>query len=174
MHLTDDQSDHFDFLGNQWLSEAERDLMKKRQEETEARIRDEQRKIVVTLDIAGRRIVQHNTEDLAYQQEDVNASPLEYANQIEARNNSLSSGLSSRGGSVVPEDEEVMDEESLLDPFRIAETDHRQSGAFQNPFLQCQRPAFLPSGTKRGKDFLQSEGIKSSHERTRPTSHHLA
>ena len=56
--ILDDQADHFDYHGNQWLSEKQKQLMQKRQDDNDAKIREDQRKIVVTLDLAGRQIIE--------------------------------------------------------------------------------------------------------------------
>lgn len=57
-NILDDQADHFDYKGNQWLSQNEKALLEKRESDIDAKIREDQRKIIVTFDLAGRRIIQ--------------------------------------------------------------------------------------------------------------------
>merc|ERR1712014_188864 len=103
--------------------------------------------------IAGRRIVHHETAaDEAYQDDmDTEAEMIEYANQLKKRENAQGAqGLTSRGGQQLPDDE-PMDEESTMDPFLIAQTEQRKGGAFENPFLQSQRPQFRLSKSPSSK-----------------------
>lgn len=54
----DDQTDHFDYESNSWLSEKEKEAQRKKREAEDAAMEEDKRKIKITLDLAGRRIVE--------------------------------------------------------------------------------------------------------------------
>lgn len=55
--VIDDQSDYYDVEGNAWISEEEKQLLRKKQEEIEEADRARRNKLVVTLDLVGRKVV---------------------------------------------------------------------------------------------------------------------
>lgn len=59
--VIDDQSDYYD-EGNAWISEEEKQLLRKKQEEIEEADRARRNKLVVTLDLVGRKVVMTEQE----------------------------------------------------------------------------------------------------------------
>ncbi|KAG0604183.1 hypothetical protein M758_10G151100 [Ceratodon purpureus] len=61
--VIDDQSDYFEIDGNAWLSDKEKQLLRQRQE-VEERIEAERRKrVIVTIDLLGRKVVMEDKGD---------------------------------------------------------------------------------------------------------------
>eukprot|EP01018_Ginkgo_biloba_P038501 Gb_33235 [translate_table: standard] len=61
--VIDDQSDYYEIEGNTWISEEEKQLLRKKQEEIEEAECARRKKVIVTLDLVGRKVVM--TEDEA-------------------------------------------------------------------------------------------------------------
>ncbi|XP_004137406.1 uncharacterized protein C1A6.01c [Cucumis sativus] len=55
--VIDDQSDYYQIEGNSWLSNEEKELLKKKQEEIEEAERAKRNKVVVTFDLVGRKVL---------------------------------------------------------------------------------------------------------------------
>jgi len=60
--VIDDQSDYYDVEGNAWISEEEKQLLRKKQEEIEEADRARRNKLVVTFDLVGRKVVMTEQE----------------------------------------------------------------------------------------------------------------
>ncbi|PKA50718.1 hypothetical protein AXF42_Ash017597 [Apostasia shenzhenica] len=60
--VIDDQSDYYEIEGNSWLSEGEKELLKKKQEEIEEAEEARRRKVIVTFDLVGRKVVLNRDE----------------------------------------------------------------------------------------------------------------
>ena len=58
--MIDDQSDYFAVEGNQWLSEKQREAYRKKEEELRTARHSIRRNQTVTLDFAGRQVVEEN------------------------------------------------------------------------------------------------------------------
>ncbi|KAI9086453.1 hypothetical protein K1719_031537 [Acacia pycnantha] len=58
----DDQSDYYEIDGNNWLSQEEKELLKKKQEEMEDAERANRSKVVVTFDLVGRKVLLNKDE----------------------------------------------------------------------------------------------------------------
>lgn len=56
--MIDDESDYFSVDTNRWLSHDERDALQKKEESLRASKYGSRRKKAVTLDIAGRRVIE--------------------------------------------------------------------------------------------------------------------
>ncbi|XP_023519595.1 uncharacterized protein LOC111782962 [Cucurbita pepo subsp. pepo] len=55
--VIDDQSDYYQIEGNNWLSNEEKELLRKKQEEIEEAERAKRNKVVVTFDLVGRKVL---------------------------------------------------------------------------------------------------------------------
>ncbi|GLJ50084.1 hypothetical protein SUGI_1065250 [Cryptomeria japonica] len=55
--VIDDQSDYYEYEGNTWISEEEKKLLQKKQEEIEEAKQANRNKVVVTFDLVGRKVV---------------------------------------------------------------------------------------------------------------------
>lgn len=64
--VIDDQSDYYEIEGNSWLSNEEKQLLRKKQEETEEAELAKRSKVVVTFDLVGRKVLlnQDDVEEL--------------------------------------------------------------------------------------------------------------
>lgn len=60
--VIDDQSDYYEIEGNSWLSNEEKALLKKKQEEIEEAERLKRSKVVVTFDLVGRKVLLNEDE----------------------------------------------------------------------------------------------------------------
>lgn len=60
--VIDDQSDYYEIEGNSWLSNEEKELIKKKQEEIEEAERAKRNKVVVTFDLVGRKVLLNKDE----------------------------------------------------------------------------------------------------------------
>ncbi|QDZ19187.1 zf-C2HC5 domain-containing protein [Chloropicon primus] len=55
--IIDDQSDFFEIDSNIWLSQEEKAELKKREEEIEAQMREDERRVYITFDLLGRKVL---------------------------------------------------------------------------------------------------------------------
>lgn len=60
--VIDDQSDYYEVEGNAWISEEEKQLLRKKQEEIAEADRARRNKVVVTFDLVGRKVVMTEQE----------------------------------------------------------------------------------------------------------------
>lgn len=60
--VIDDQSDYYEIEGNSWLSNEEKQLLRKKQEETEEAELAKRNKVVVTFDLVGRKVILNRDE----------------------------------------------------------------------------------------------------------------
>ncbi|KAG5234060.1 hypothetical protein OIU76_000673 [Salix suchowensis] len=60
--VIDDQSDYYEIEGNSWLSNEEKQLLRKKQEETEEAEQAKRNKVVVTFDLVGRKVILNRDE----------------------------------------------------------------------------------------------------------------
>ncbi|KAM7266873.1 hypothetical protein ACFE04_009039 [Oxalis oulophora] len=60
--VIDDQSDYYEIDGNSWLSNQEKDLLKKKQAELQEAERLKRSKVVVTFDLLGRKVILNKDE----------------------------------------------------------------------------------------------------------------
>ncbi|CAK7343658.1 unnamed protein product [Dovyalis caffra] len=60
--VIDDQSDYCEMEGNNWLSQEEKQLLRKKQEEIEEAERAKRNKVVVTFDLVGRKVLLNEDE----------------------------------------------------------------------------------------------------------------
>lgn len=58
--VIDDQSDYYEFETNNWLSEKEKALLRKKQKEIEEAEKERKGKVVVTFDLVGRKVIMNN------------------------------------------------------------------------------------------------------------------
>ncbi|KAL5722781.1 hypothetical protein ACHQM5_006256 [Ranunculus cassubicifolius] len=60
--VIDDQSDYYEIDSNSWLSAEEKELLKKKQKETEEADKARRNKVVVTFDLVGRKVMVNENE----------------------------------------------------------------------------------------------------------------
>lgn len=60
--VIDDQSDYYEIEGNSWLSAEEKELLKKKQKEIEEAAEASRRKVIVTFDLVGRKVIMNKDE----------------------------------------------------------------------------------------------------------------
>ncbi|WOK91600.1 hypothetical protein Cni_G00291 [Canna indica] len=60
--VIDDQSDYYEIEGNSWLSAEEKQLLQKKQKEIEEAAEAQRRKVVVTFDLLGRKVILNKDE----------------------------------------------------------------------------------------------------------------
>ncbi|XP_020575709.1 activating signal cointegrator 1 [Phalaenopsis equestris] len=60
--VIDDQSDYYEIEGNSWLSAQEKELLKKKQKETEEAEEARRGKVIVTFDLVGRKVILNKDE----------------------------------------------------------------------------------------------------------------
>lgn len=60
--VIDDQSDYYEIEGNSWLSQEEKELLRKKREEIEEAERARRSKVVMTFDLLGRKVLMNEDE----------------------------------------------------------------------------------------------------------------
>ncbi|XP_047972842.1 activating signal cointegrator 1 [Salvia hispanica] len=60
--VIDDQSDYYEMEGNTWLSNEEKELLRKKREEIEEAERSKRSKVVMTFDLLGRKVLMNEDE----------------------------------------------------------------------------------------------------------------
>ncbi|XP_027156017.1 activating signal cointegrator 1-like [Coffea eugenioides] len=60
--VIDDQSDYYEIEGNSWLSQEEKELLRKKREEIEEAERAQRNKVIMTFDLVGRKVLMNEDE----------------------------------------------------------------------------------------------------------------
>lgn len=60
--VIDDQSDYYEIEGNSWLSQEEKELLRKKREEIEEAERARRSKVIMTFDLVGRKVLMNEDE----------------------------------------------------------------------------------------------------------------
>lgn len=73
--VIDDQSDYYEIEGNSWLSKEEKDLLRKKREEIEEAEQARRKKVVLTFDLFGRKVLMNEDEVAKLELENITLRP---------------------------------------------------------------------------------------------------
>jgi hypothetical protein len=128
----DDQSDYFS-SSNSWLSPEERQRLQKLEEQARQKREENRGKVSITLDLAGRQVVQHEREVVDMRKE------AELAGAI-GTSGMTAASASSAGSSAPPT---------------------RARGTFANPFLMVEAPKFCAKEERDSSVITAPKGQKA-------------
>lgn len=135
--VIDDECDYFASDTNKWLSQEEREVLKKKENEVREKRYGSRRQMKVTLDFAGRKVVDENEPEVdfdadssvlasGYYNLDKNTKPPRVANLNFPNVSSLKFVSSEKGGNKVPNYEGVLEKKHGKEVLRIQDKEFQE------------------------------------------------